>query len=200
MKLDKVHLVGHDWGAALAWALAGYYSNRFQTLTALSVGSIGNPGWKSMEQREKSWYFYFFQQQGLTEKALMKNDWELFKDFMGSHGEIDSVIKRLSAPNALTTALNWYRANMSDILTPCDGEYHGDGEYFPAGTQEKMKLPVLGIWSENDHFLLEPQMKQSETSVVNFTYHKIKNAGHWMMLDQPDELNKHLITFLKSQK
>ena len=42
LKLDKVHLVGHDWGAALSWQLVTFYEKRFFSLTAMSVGYPGN--------------------------------------------------------------------------------------------------------------------------------------------------------------
>lgn len=65
--LDQLHVakvfcvVGHDWGSAVAWQLAGRFPNRFERLVALSVGhnasmfSIGGN-----KQREKSWYMLFF--------------------------------------------------------------------------------------------------------------------------------------------
>lgn len=65
--LDKLHItkvhcvVGHDWGSALAWQLAGRFPGRFQRLAALSVGH--NASMFSMggnRQREKSWYMLFF--------------------------------------------------------------------------------------------------------------------------------------------
>ena len=49
LELEQVHLVGHDWGAALSWTLARYFGHRFLSLTALSVGSLGNSGWDSLE-------------------------------------------------------------------------------------------------------------------------------------------------------
>lgn len=198
LEIKKTHVVGHDWGAALAWALATYQTQRFSSLIALSVGAPASPGWSSIEQREKSWYFYLFIQKGLAEKSLTNNNWELFRSIANGHKNIDSVIKRLTAPNALTTALNWYRGNFSFLMSPCEGEYQGDGQYFPPGGK-KVTLPVLGVWSENDHALLEPQMKQSNVAVEStFVYKKISDAGHWMMLDKPKELNALLMEFIKA--
>lgn len=198
LNIQTAHVVGHDWGAALAWALATYQSQRFSSLIALSVGAPAGPGWSSIEQREKSWYFYLFIQKGLAEKSLTNNNWELFRAIAKGHKNIDEVIKRLTVANALTTALNWYRGNFLFLMSPCEGEYQGDGQYFPPGGK-KVTLPVLGIWSENDHALLEPQMKESGVAVENtFVYKKISGAGHWMMLDKPKELNTALIEFINA--
>ena len=62
MKVSKVHcVIGHDWGSAVAWQLAGRFPKRYERLVALSVGhnacmfSLGGT-----RQREKSWYMLFF--------------------------------------------------------------------------------------------------------------------------------------------
>ena len=80
-----------------------------------------------------------------------------------------------------------------------------DVDYTPSNEpsiipQEKIELPVLGIWSDMDVALSEAQMKQSTEFAANFTYKKIKGAGHWMMLDKPAELNSLILSFLNEQK
>ncbi len=197
--LDKVHLVGHDWGAALSWQLANYYEHRFNSLTVLSVGFPGNSAWSSIEQREKSWYFYLFLQEGLAEKTLADNDWEFTKELLAGHKQRNDVLKSFQKPNALTTALNWYRGNMQNMLAQSNVDYQPTNEK-PEIPQKKIKIPVLGIWSDMDFALTEAQMKQSADFAANFTYKKIEGAGHWMMLDKPDEVNSMLLIFLSKQK
>jgi len=197
--LDKVHLIGHDWGASLSWQLAYYYEHRFNSLTVLSVGFPGNSAWSSMEQRQKSWYFYLFLQEGLAEKTFADNDWKFTKEVLAGHIQIEDVIQRLQKPNALTTALNWYRGNMQNMLTQPNVDYKSTNEK-PEIPQKKIKLPVLGIWSNMDFALTEAQMKQSTDFATNFTYKKIEGAGHWMMLDKPKEVNLLILNFLRKQK
>jgi pimeloyl-ACP methyl ester carboxylesterase len=199
LKLDKVHLIGHDWGAALSWQLAKYYEHRFITMTVLSVGYPGNSEWNSVEQRQKSWYFYLFLQEGLAEKTLADYDWEFGKEILKSHGDRDYVLKRLQQPNALTTALNWYRGNLQNRLAQPGVEYPITNEK-PQLSTDKIEIPVLGIWSDQDNFLLEPQMQLSSLFVNNFTYHKIAGAGHWMMLEKPEELNMLILDYLDNSK
>jgi pimeloyl-ACP methyl ester carboxylesterase len=94
--IEKAHLGGHDWGAAIGWFLAGEHPDRFHSLTAISVGhprSYANAG---LEQKRKGFYTLLFQLRGLAE-------WYLSAD--------------LSRPARLTAALNWYRANLVRVLT-----------------------------------------------------------------------------------
>ena len=199
LNLEEVHLVGHDWGAALSWQLATYYENRFASLTVLSVGYPGNSAWSSIEQRQKSWYFYLFLQKGLAEKTLTDYDWELTREFMSSHPELEQVIERMKDGDALTTALNWYRGNMQDRLSQPDVDYQPVTDKPPRSTF-KVKIPVLGIWSDEDIYLTEAQMRQSTELATDFTFRKIIGAGHWMMLDKPNELNVLMLDFLDKNK
>ena len=64
---------------------------------------------------------------------------------------------------------------------------------------DRIRIPVLGVWSDEDPFLLEPQMTLSAAVVeAPWRYERISGAGHWMMLDQPEALNRLLIEFLTS--
>lgn len=198
LMIDKVHLIGHDWGAGLSWQLVKYYEHRFISLTVMSVGLPGNSGWATMEQRQKSWYFYLFLQEGLAEKTFADYNWEYGQEVLKSHKDKEEVLLQLQQPNALTTALNWYRGNFQHMRAQPGVDYSVTIEK-PKVTIEKIELPVLGIWSNEDDFLLEPQMKNSKEYVKNFTYKKIEGAGHWMMLDKPDELNSLILNFLSEK-
>ena len=199
LSLDKVHLVGHDWGAFLSWQLANYYEHRFISLTALSVGFPGNSGWNSMEQRQKSWYFYLFLQEGLAEKTFSDYDWQFTKDFFASHKKKESVMENILKPNALTTALNWYRGNMQYLLAQPNVDYTPTNEK-PEISEKKIEIPVLGIWGTKDIALTEDQMKLSKDYVTHFTYKTIEGAGHWLMLDKPKEVNLLILNFLSKNK
>jgi pimeloyl-ACP methyl ester carboxylesterase len=197
--VNKAHLVGHDWGAVLSWQLAKYYGHRFNSLTVLSVGFPGNSEWNSMEQRQKSWYFYLFLQEGLAEKTFADYDWEFARKMLASHKQKEAVLSRLMQPKALTTALNWYRGNLQHMLSQEDVDYTPI-KVKPEIPIEKIELPVLGIWSDLDFALGEPQMKKSVEHAASFTYKKIEGAGHWMMFDKPDELNSLILNFLNEQE
>ena len=77
--IDKAHVVGHDWGAALAWAIAALAPDRVDHLAALSVGHPSSFGGAGLAQREKSWYMLLFQFAGVAEQWLSDDDWANFE-------------------------------------------------------------------------------------------------------------------------
>lgn len=131
--------------------------------------------------------------QGVAEKALQRNDWALMRQlwFGTKHSQVAAdYIADLSRPGALTSALNWYRANVQL-------EQFGDTKPRPAPL---LKCPVMGVWSTKDSGVLEEQMTASARYVEEgrWQYHQIKGAGHWIPRDAPQELNELLLAFLKS--
>jgi pimeloyl-ACP methyl ester carboxylesterase len=190
LAVKRAHLVGHDWGAAMAWRLAGSYPERFDRVVVLSVGAPSSPGWNTIEQREKSWYFDFFIKPGIAEEALKADNWKLFREWSRGQGDQDRYLRDLARPGALTAALNWYRAAFSPLASD-------EAPHPRLPPWDRIRIPVLGIWSDGDPFLLEPQMALSVGVVeAPWCYEKIRGAGHWMMLDKPEELNRLLVDFL----
>ncbi len=61
LSIERAHVVGHDWGAAVGWATASFAPERVDHLVALSVGHPSSFGSAGMTQREKSWYMLLFQ-------------------------------------------------------------------------------------------------------------------------------------------
>ena len=186
--IDRARLVGHDFGAGLAWFMAAHIPERFSQLVVMSVGSSGNPGWDTIEQREASWYFDFFNKTGIAETALTANDWDFFRRLTRHSGDQDHFIRDLTRPGALTAALNWYRAN-----TRGWGGLHS-GLNYPL-----INMPVMGIWSSADPFLKEAQMQNSDINVAGpWRYERIEGAGHWFMLEKPAAVNGLLLDFFNS--
>ena len=185
LAVERAHLVGHDWGAAIAWLTAALVPDRVATLTALSVGhpaAFRAAGW---EQREKSWYMLLFQFPGVAEQWLSTGGFRNLRDWSG-HPDIDEVVARLADPAALTASLNLYRA----ILPP--QSLLAEPLVLPP-----VVAPTMGIWSTDDRALTEQQMTGSTAYVVGgWRYERLAGAGHWMMLEAPDETNVLLLDFL----
>lgn len=184
--IETVRLVGHDWGADVAWLMAATQPDFVERLVVLSVGAPGNSGTRTIEQRERLWYAYFFVFEGVAEAWLQHDEWQLFREWTREDGDQERYLEDLSRPGALTAGLNWYRANFS----PRPPEKSGVA--YPNVT-----CPVLGVWSDGDHYLTEGHMTGSVERVDgSWRYEKITDASHWMMLDKPRELNEFLIQFL----
>jgi pimeloyl-ACP methyl ester carboxylesterase len=182
---EKAHVVGHDWGAALAWATAAFAPERVDHLVALSVGHPGAFTGAGFPQREKSWYMLLFQFEGIAERWLSDDGWANFRAW-SHHPDADRLTADLERPGALTASLNWYRANVAP-----QSLVEGGIEVPP------VSAPTMGVWSSGDFALLESQMTASKDYVDgSFRYERIDGAGHWMMLEKPDELNALLLDFL----
>lgn len=113
LSIERVHLVGHDWGAAISWLTAALVPDRVASVTALSVGhptALRTAGWA---QRERSWYMLLFQFRGIAEQWLSADGFRNLREW-SSHPDIDAVVERLADPETLTASLNLYRA----ILPP----------------------------------------------------------------------------------
>jgi pimeloyl-ACP methyl ester carboxylesterase len=183
--LERAHVVGHDWGSAVAWATAAFAPERVDHLVALSVGHPTAFASMGIAQREKSWYMLLFQFRDIAEQWLSMNDWANFKDW-AKHPDAEAVIADLERDNSLTPGLDWYRAN----ITP-------QGLVEPPIELPAVKSPTMGVWSSGDIALLEEQMtgsaKYCETS---FRYERLEGPGHWMQWEAPDKVNALLLDFL----
>lgn len=184
LSVQQVQLVAHDWGAAVGWRLAAEFPNRVTRYVAMSVGAPGAR--TAIQQREKSWYMLFFRQVGVAEQQLTANNWELFREWSRNAVDVDRWIANLSRPGALTAALNWYRAT------------GGAPSAAPSGPPPQVQCPVLGIWSDGDHYLTEYPMRSSGDRIKGpFEYVRIAGASHWMAVDKPAEVSAQLLAFLK---
>jgi pimeloyl-ACP methyl ester carboxylesterase len=184
LEIARAHVVGHDWGAALAWALASFAPDRVDHLVALSVG---NPVTfrRTLEQREKSWYMLLFQFPGIAERWLTENDWVNFRTW-ARHPDADEVIAELEANGSLTPALNWYRANVPP-----------ESWVGPPIQLPPVQAPTMGVWSTGDAALTEVQMTDSADNVAGpWRYERLEGPGHWMQLEAPDQVNALLVDFL----
>jgi pimeloyl-ACP methyl ester carboxylesterase len=185
-KVDRAHVVGHDWGAALAWGLASLAPDRVDHLAVLSVGHPATFR-RTARQREKSWYMLLFQFPGVAERWLSGDDWANFRNW-GGHPDADGVIADLEANGSLTPGLNWYRANVPP-----------DSWVTPPPQLPPVQAPTMGIWSTKDPALTEMQMTDSAENVAGpWRYERLEGPGHWMQLDAPDQVNAQQLDFLPS--
>ena len=142
---QPVSLISHDWGAVIGWCLCLFYPERIRAHVAISVGHPQSYGRAGLKQKlYKGFYTLWFQIAGLAEYYLMHGG---FNRWLSRHDDSAGVLKRMSRPGRLTAALNWYRANLIDILF---------------AKWPRCKVPTLGIWSSEDPYLTEEQLSHSE--------------------------------------
>lgn len=185
--VERVSVVGHDWGAGIAWLFATFFPKQVERLVTLSVGHPATGGKEGLKQWEKHWYFLWFLFPGVAETSLPKNDWALFREFLHGQGEIEHYIEDLARPGALAATLNMYRANISPTAVGA-----------PAQAMPLIQCPTLGIWGSEDFAMSESQMTHSGKYVNGpWRYERIEGAGHWLTTDAPERVSTLLLDFLK---
>jgi pimeloyl-ACP methyl ester carboxylesterase len=184
--VERAHVVGHDWGAGVAWVLATLAPHRVDHLVAMSVGhpaTMRSGG--GFEQHEKSWYMLLFQFEGVAEEWLSANDWANLRAW-SRHPDAEAVIAEVEANGSLTPGLNYYRANFPPQAWLLQGV-----------SLPPIAAPTMGIWSSGDIALTERQMTNSTQNVSGpWRYERLDGRSHWMQLDAPDEVNQLLLDFL----
>jgi pimeloyl-ACP methyl ester carboxylesterase len=189
LDVQRPSVVSHDWGAAIGWALASMVPDRVERLAALSVGHPSGYFAGSVEQLEKSWYMLWFVLPDVAEAGLSADGWSFLRRWSRHAPDAERWIAHFSAdhPRNITSALNWYRANV-------------DPGAFAGGAPLELPpvaCPVLGVWSDGDAYCGEDQMHGSSKYVNGpWRYERINGSSHWIPVDAPERLNPLLLDFL----
>jgi len=182
LKIEKVRLVGHDWGGLIGWQLAALAPQRIERLVALSTGHPSAIARAGIVQHLRMTYVLGFILPGIAEQMLRAGDWFMMRQFTGEPGQADHWKRDLSAPGRLSAALNYYRANVGLALP----------KSYP-----RVRVPVMGIWSDGDPALGEKQMRDSARYVdAEFRFERIHDADHWLQLTAHAQVNRLLLDFL----
>jgi pimeloyl-ACP methyl ester carboxylesterase len=184
LDVPRAHVVGHDWGAAVAWLVGSLLPERVDRLVAISVGHPAARGRPTLEELQKGWYrlLVLFPQ---AEELLRRDDWYLMRVLLQNAADAERYLADLAEPGALTAGLNWYRANLpAERLVSAPP------------TLPPISAPTLGIWSSGDLYLAEEAMVRSGQVVKGpWRYERIEDATHWIPLDQPERFNTLLLEF-----
>ena len=194
---ESVHLVGHDWGGALAWGIAGRLPERVRSLTILNAPQPAVSARLRVEnerQRAKSWYMLLFQFAGVAEAWLSANDWANLRAFVFDNAapgafppeERALLTESLGRDGALTAALNWYRANMPPsawLREPPD--------------PPPIPAPTLIIWGEADTYMDPVLLERSAETVTGpLRVERLPGVSHWVQEEAPDRVNELMLDFL----
>ena len=167
-------VIGHDWGAVLAWCLALWHPERVSAGVAVSVGHPREYAVAGLEQKRKGLYTLLWQFPGLAEASLRRDGHAGLRGWLRQHPQPAACLADMARPGRLTAGLNWYRANLVQVL---------------AGRWPMCQVPMLGVWSSGDDFLAEDQMRRSARRMTaRWEYVRIDGAGHWLPLERPEEL------------
>ncbi|TQN44206.1 pimeloyl-ACP methyl ester carboxylesterase [Blastococcus colisei] len=177
--LDSAHVVGHDWGGLVAWALAAWHPDRVRTLTAISVPHPGAMA-KAMvtsDQALRSSYVGLFQLPMVPERLMLAGDGAALRRVLRHGGlpddAVDRYVARMCEPRALSGALGWYRA------LPWSGRD-------PVG---KVRVPTLHLWSTRDAFLGRAATEATAQFVEGpYRLEVLDDVPHWIPELAPDRV------------
>ena len=180
-----VHVVGHDWGGAIAWLVAGRHPDRVASVTVLSTPHpvALNQALRSgdLDQIRRSWYMAAFQLPHLPERLLGPRLEGILR--RGGLPEADAAryAAHLAEPGALAAAINWYRA------APLS-----------SGVAHRCRVPATLVWGRRDPFL-GPLATRLTAHAVLADYELVElDAGHWLPERAPEECAAAIIARVTS--
>ena len=183
---SQADVVGHDWGAAVAWQLAARHPDRVRTLTPVSVPhplAFVEALRTDDDQRERSAYMQFFRLVGTAEDTLLADDGAALQGIFGGRAGIDAsrYVALMRQPGVLTKCLNWYRAqDLADIE-----------DVGPT------TVPTLYVWSDGD-VALGPTAARATGAHVSapYRFEVLRGVSHWVPEEAPEQLASWILEHL----
>jgi pimeloyl-ACP methyl ester carboxylesterase len=187
--LSSAHVVGHDWGGAVAWALAAWHPDRVRTLTALSTPHplAMTRSLLHSDQAVRSAYMGLFQLPLVPERLLLRAQGAPLRRALIRGGLPQAAAQHYAArmlqPGALTAALNWYRAMPLSLRHPVG----------------KVRVPTLHLWSDGDAFLGHAATEATAGFVTGpYRLVVLGDVPHWIPEAAPEQTVELVTTHVKT--
>lgn len=188
LDVDRFHLIGHDWGGAVAWQVAGRNAVRLRSLTVLSTPhpAAFSRALTMPDQQSRSGYMALFSAEG-AEQGMLAEDAAGLRFIYAASGmseqEAAPYVAALGTPEALGAALNWYRA--ADITL-----VEGLGS---------ITTPTMYVWSDEDP-ALGPDAAHFTAEYVDgpYRFEVLEGIDHWIPEHGADLLAPLLLEHLAS--
>ena len=171
---ERFHVVGHDWGAAVAWGLAAAHPDRVASLTAVSAPHPAAMAQAMLRSNQalRSWYMLLFQLPALPERLLAPRLEDGLRRDGLPEGFARAYADALAQPGALTAALNWYRA------VPLERR-----------RVDPVAAPTTFVWSTGDRFLTRTAAELTARWVSGpYRAEVLEGLSHWLPETAPDTL------------
>lgn len=203
--IDRAHLVGHDWGAALAYVAAARYPDRILSATTMAVPPLPRiPAAvrRVPRQLQRSWYMTFFQLPVVADRALQSRDWWLLKRLWRTWSPGHTLTQadwiqlrdQFAQPGVVAASLAYYRQNATPpILLGLRST--------PAMELTEIAVPTLIINGRNDgcmdHRLFGASIRADDYP-AGVRHVTIDGAGHFVHLERADEVNELILEHLRA--
>jgi pimeloyl-ACP methyl ester carboxylesterase len=188
--VQKAEVVGHDIGLMVAYAYAAQFPAETTKLVLMDAFLPGVPGWEAVYNNPGIWHFRF---NGPTPEALVRGRERIYFDYFWNDFAAN---KNHSIPEADR------KAYAAAYARP--GRMHAGWAYFVSFqqaakdfaqlSQTKLTMPVLSIGGDKGNG--EALGQQVKLVATNVTVIVLKNTGHWLMEEQPQQTAEALKNFL----
>jgi len=187
-------VVGHDWGAGVAWSFAMSRPEMVERLVVLNgphPEQLRKELVRSPIQLIRSWYMFFFQLPALPEAVARLDEFAfLLKPLREeptnpaafSRDDLARYVEAFSKPGAVTAMIDWYRAMFRGTAVPV----------------VKTEVEALVVWGEKDRHLGRDLATPSPELAPNARVVFLPNATHWVQHDDPQRVNAELIAFFRA--
>jgi pimeloyl-ACP methyl ester carboxylesterase len=178
LDLGTFHLVGHDWGAAVSWAVAAHHGDRLRTLTAVSVPHLAayNAALRGdSDQQERASYIGLMRQEGKAEDVLAEADGRRLRAMYDGKipaTHVDAYVDFFHDREALTGALAWYRAMTAELAN------------LPS-----VSVPTTYVWSDGDWAIGRASAEACGDHLTGpFAFVELDGVSHWIPEEAPNDL------------
>lgn len=201
--VDRAHLVGHDWGAAVTYVASARHPDRIATTTALAIPPMARipEAIRSVpRQVARSWYMNFFQLPMVSESALRSRDWWLLQrlwrtwspDHRMTATEWFDLRDQFEQPGVVEASLAYYRQNATPpVLLGLRST--------PAMTLTEISQPTLIVHGSDDG-CMDRRLFEAAIHPGDFPAGvqrlEVEGAGHFVHLERPDLVNEALLHHL----
>jgi pimeloyl-ACP methyl ester carboxylesterase len=183
LEIEQAHVVGHDWGAAVAWLLAGKTSERVASLTALSLPHPSAFGWavaNDPDQQQRAQHMQLLAAEGVAEDTLLADDAARLRALYAPLPAETTApyVDLLTDRAALTAALSWYRAvDLADGAPPCP-------------------VPTTFVWSTDDRAVGRAgALRCGEHVTGDYQFVELEDVSHWIPEQTPGTVARTVLNY-----
>ncbi len=200
---ERVHLVGHDWGALVGWPFVSRHPEMVRSWTSLSIphptplgraSGLDGSGQADPDQQARSSYVSLFHKVGKAEELLLENGSERLRSMlrMSPHengipeAQIDDFVEGFERPGRLTAALNYYRANLKPQAYAS----------FPP-VPNPISTSTLLIWGDEDMALGRRAVDETAEYMKGpYRLEILEGAGHWLQYERASDVSRLTVEHL----
>ncbi|SEO67347.1 Pimeloyl-ACP methyl ester carboxylesterase [Halogranum amylolyticum] len=188
---ESAYLVGHDWGAAVAWWVALHHPDRVEKLCVVNVPHphvFDRTMRRHWDQRFRSWYVLFFQLPVVPELVSRVHGWQPLVRTMRrtslpgtfTVADFERYREAWNRPGAFRAMLNWYRAIVRSRPRP---------------RRTRVTVPTLVVWGERDRFLRKSMARESVDLCDDGRLLRCEDATHWVHHEESVRVAEALLEF-----